>query len=280
MKSDRVIVIGAGVFGHMAAAALRSIGWEVVVYDSPQHRKNSGSVPSAGLMKPTWLMSEVVFGKGLTKHQIEDSLELVDRFYGTEEYTFHLPLKRTWNIVRMNMERLLAASYSEGTATKVAPGRAWITDGKQSWCEEGVIIVAAGYQSRFLVDGLQKMKGKRGVAFYLRSPQLTQDRIIPWAPYKIIKAIHLPGGEYWCGDSTSILQEHWSLFQEETSLNRVKSKLGLKTITSQRSLTGVRPDLPEGFRRLDKNLFLCTGANKNGCAMSGVYARLLMEALS
>lgn len=265
-----VVVVGGGVFGQTAAAALREAGHQVVVYDC--RKPDAGTPPSAGIMKPSWIP--------LSTKELDASFEMLNRFWGVKELTVETPyVQKLQKVFRLNMPAVWAAPVEDAEVTSVKPGEVTLAD--QTLITGVAVVVAAGVWCRDLLS-LPDMLGKKGVAFQADlGDKLSGHRLAPWAPYKQVLAIREDNGSYWLGDGTALKPENWKDEQNDICLQRIAKTLKVKKGPfAYKAMTGIRPLMKNGYQQLAPDLFLCTGAGKNGSAMAGSYAQKIVEALS
>lgn len=276
--SKPIYIVGGGVFGITVGAALLDAGHNVTIYDCS--KPESGSRASGGMMAPSWLSA-------FKRKEIDDSYELLDKFFGVDLFNFDvLPTKKQMKLYRLNMRKVFSyMPVHVGEVTEVHPGwlRVAAPDGKGlSVPVEGTIIVAAGVWSRHLTS-LPDMKIKKGVSFNGTSASWPGHQMKVWAPYKQAIVTTDDDGRWWAGDGSAIFEKNWKPTQEDVCWARLRTAfpaIDQPAGGTVRSVTGLRPFLNDGCRKLADDLWLCTGGGKNGSALAGIYAKKMVEALS
>jgi len=271
----RVGIVGGGVFGRVAAAALWEKGCKVTIFDD--QRKYSGTSASAFLMKPSWF-------SGMGKEAYEPALELLDRIYGLQKIHFRIGPVKTY-AYRVNKDSVMQRDYHPHMSiseevTSVSTGKVVLFN-QQVFNFDAVIVAAGIWSSRFFeIPGLI---GKTGVSFEWKS-RIKHSFIRPWAPYKQIVVFNVPDGDkVWGGDGSAILQKNWTEQREQECLERVSSAAGLNPDEAEYH-TGVRPFVSKSsapclLEKRGKNLYLLTGGGKNGTIAAGWAAHKLVKEL-
>lgn len=165
MKTD-VIVVGAGLFGSIAAKALAQAGNNVLAVDDA--RPGAGSLPAACLMKPSWFSS-------MGKDKFEPSLELLDRIYGVKDISFKVGLLRAtvhWCDPAQILGDEEVPVYREKVTALTRTSSGWEVslEGREAALEARSVVVAAGVWTSELVrsQALGGLVGRAGVAFRWR----------------------------------------------------------------------------------------------------------------
>lgn len=275
-----VVITGGGLFGSIAAAALRKDGHEVTVIDA--QKEGAGSKPAACLMKPSWFSS-------MGKEKFGPSLELLDSLYGVQDLSLRVgPLHSTVHWCDPAQILQPADLYDEVEAIQYNVGGPFILVMKSGlFIEAKTVIVAAGVWSGVLarVPGLV---GRAGVAFRWRDMQLTEGFVKPWAPYRQTVGFNISPNEVWVGDGSAIKPSNWNAEREAQSYARSASAIGREGYGDlaqgrARSLYGIRPYIPDAKPCLIKEnlpgLWVNTGGAKNGTIAAGYSASVLREAL-
>lgn len=293
-----VVVIGAGLFGNVIAAALRRLGGlNVVVVDDG--KAGRGSFPAACLMKPSWLGS-------MRREDQEAALELLEHLYGVQQLEFRLPLGKTTNVNWVEPKKILQPPDVKGLVSHV--GRADF--GWEVWVHGGVgrvekmyaqnVIAATGFWTDQLLhmaafNKLPPMaeppvvQGQAGVAFLFPNAQLERPFISPWAPYKQLVAFNRGDG-LWIGDGSAIKSENWTAERTQQSfrrcLNALVEKVDARVLVEVETLFGIRPYVagPQGkpsyLQEVYKDFWVATGGAKNGTAGAAWCANKLLEELA
>lgn len=282
MSQQRVIIVGAGLFGSIMGRWLERANFPVVYIDDL--RPGAGSPASAGLIKPSWLQGFGDAGKiGLTV--LDDLFGLgTIRFkvLGVPVDIHHVDPARVLVLVRGQDRNLL-----RGTVTKVG-------DGYVEWAHhefaptmrlDGTVVVSTGAWANELIANLPRMQRLMGTAFFYKG-QIDEPILDVWAPYKQVKVFSRPGNLIWAGDSTGLLPSSYTHTRKEESRRRVEKYLFNADIIPilSHEITGSRPYIPamrEGlFERVHQHTFVATGGGKMGTVLAGYHATRLLEELT
>lgn len=277
------LIIGAGLFGMIAAKALRSLGRSVTTVDA--HEPGAGSLPAACLMKPSWFSA-------MGREKYDPALQTLSQLYELKELDFKL---RTANgrfqvgsakVFWIDPKTILTGAdyHAKIVHLQFAPQgrwRAFLADG--SYYEADSVIIAAGVWSSQLypVPGLS---GKAGMAFTWNPqvPSSHENFIAPWAPFKQVVGFWR-GDHYWVGDGSAIREENWQAARTEVSLLRCAQYAGLPPKNVHSKLFGVRPYVgdakPSFLKEVCRGLWVNTGGAKNGTIAAGWAASELMRSL-
>lgn len=264
-----VIIVGGGLFGSIAAAALRDAGMDVALIDDGRPR--SGSRAAGCLMKPSWLTR-------MGRDNVDASFRLLDRLYGLRTISLKagpLSVNAEW----INPDSVLASDRLKSVVTKVEPGVVHLHSGASIRASKAV-VVASGVWTRDLIRGVSVV-GKAGVS--LRLPFMVapiDNRISVWAPYKQLVRFAVPDENfYWAGDGTAILSKNWNQDRERACVDRIQAFAG-----SGKVQVGIRPfaDTPDpaALEEVAPGLWSLTGGGKNGTAAAGWAAAKLLERLT
>lgn len=272
------IIVGGGLFGATIARALKKAGRSVLVFDDG--RPLSGSHPSGGLMKPSWL------SKGFGK-ELEPSLAMLASLYEIQEIEFTVqPTGLRTKVMRLPVDRVLSYSdleVSTHTVHEVLPGH--VVAGAGYPFDAPLIVVAAGFWCQKLLPSIS-VDGKMGISF--RYPgQLPAAFIRPWAPYKQIVAFNESISSVWAGDGSAIKPYNWTDERVARSLSRCSEAVDYTSDGSDaavESRTGIRP-LVKGanpclLEKLPGGIWCATGGGKSGAAAAGWAAMKIVEATS
>jgi glycine/D-amino acid oxidase-like deaminating enzyme len=268
-------IVGGGLFGQVIAKKLRKDGHHVLVFDSQE--PNSGSRPSGGHLKPSWLSF-------LDKRVMDKAFETLSELYGLETLSCKLSLTSV-SLYRVDVDSVI------NEPTTIPARVESVEDGliRYRLLEEagvlhefsGEVIVAAGVWCAQLLPSIcGDMKAKRGMSFTFGGVSgEVQNAIIPWAPYKqVVRTAHGPG-RVWIGDGTALLQRSWSAEVEARIRQRVFQHVNFP-YDSVEEKQGLRPFFSNGFQQLGPHLWLATGGGKSGMCLAAVYANKLSEILS
>lgn len=275
-----IIVVGAGVFGCVAARAFIEAGRDVMVFDD--RRPMNGSAPSGFLMKPSWINMMPTQDK-------KESFALLDRLYGVDNIELTLwPLKKKVTATHVERHRILndpKVPVTELRVGEVQNSGVVVEDpeGQPVSYSAKKVIVAAGVWCNELVN-VPGLYGKRGVSFVF--PGEIEAFIKPWAPYKqVVAHKHDIPGFFWAGDGTALRTENWTQEREEITADRVANAVKRNKSEATRQ-HGIRPFVPDVTNKVpcylhkhDENVWVLTGGGKNGLVASAWAANQLLKVL-
>ncbi len=254
-----LLVVGAGLFGSMAAAYARRRGVEAVVFDAGL--AGAASPAAAGLFRPAWA------GRRLAEHY-RRALPLLEQLYEV----------RTVTLTGADGRPEDFACVPPGAVLEPAPVRARVTAVGDGWLEadgrryDGWVYVAAGVWCEALSPGLG-VYGKSGAAFVFDGERPGQ--LAPLGPGRqAIAFVRDPGTTYF-SDGTAV--RDYTSEHDRQSLAHAAA-LGLAAPPLRR-LWGMRPYVPGGpfFHRVAGRTWLGTGGRKMGTILAASYARQLVE---
>ena len=264
-----VIIVGGGLFGSIAGAALRDAGMDVLIIDDGRPR--SGSRASGCLVKPSWLQK-------MGKDNVEQSFRLLDRLYGLRTVSLKagpLSISAEW----INPDTILGSERVAARVAKVAsfPGGNRVRLAPTLEAHDArTVIVACGAWTRELITGAPVV-GKVGVSLRLDGPP-EDNRIDAWAPYKQLVRFSADGF-HWAGDGTAIIDRNWTGDRRDQSVERITRFAGAGEVRE-----GVRPYAqtgdPAALEEVAPGLWSLTGGGKNGTAAAGWAASKLLERLT
>ncbi len=250
------LVVGAGLFGNIIAAALRARGASVTVIDDA--RPEAGSRPAACLMKPGWFSS-------LGKAVYMPALSLLEELYGVKTISFRMGITIQVPVKWCDPRSILKPPDVRGTVKTLRRGRkgyvAMLASGEK--VSASTAIVAAGIWTPLLFPRI-KVTGLAGVACLWPRNHIEQPVIQLWAPYRQLVAFNRGDG-LWVGDGSAIKRPNWSVQHTMDTIRRCEGLVGLKDPPQQ--LFGIRPYMsasPCYLEELEKDLWVATGGAKNG----------------
>lgn len=261
------IVIGGGLFGSVAADALRINGLNVLMIDD--RRPHSGSAAAACLMKPSWLTK-------LGKPVVESSLALLDGLYGVQTLQFSVPPTRGFvSVDWVDPRQVLDGREVVNATVQKIEGTTVITN--KGEYEGRLVVVAAGIWTPLLVEQLT-VAAKTGVAVrYLHGPQ-HKNVIKPWAPYKQMVKFS-EAGFSWAGDGTAIKGGNWTEERKKKSIDRIIEFAPMEGFAQ--TIVGNRPYMKLGTPAfagwVEPGVFAITGGAKNGTVAAAWSANQLLE---
>jgi len=255
----RLLIVGGGLFGSLAAAWARHRGLAAVVFDPG--RPGAASPAAAGLFRESWA------GKKFQEHY-RQALPLLEQLYELRTVSLRREDDSKETLLCVPPRVILEPHPVRETVTAVGDG--WLEAGGQR--HEGWVYIAAGVWCTTFCPELV-VTGKSGAAFLFPGEQ--EGRIQALAPSGQAIAFVRDPGSMWFGDGTA--EVSYTAAHEQRSLERAAS-LGLTTAPVQR-LWGTRPYTPGGpvFRRLGQRTWLATGGRKLGTLLGAALARRLVE---
>lgn len=265
-----VIVVGAGLFGSVTAMALRREGRKVLVIDDK--RPDSGSVPAACLMRPSWLSK-------LGKDVYNPALALLDRQYGLQDIKFQT-LVGPVNVHWIPPQQILRSPDRIAKVLRVTAGsRPWVVvkDGESIFAKK--VVVAAGIWSSLLAQIDGKFFGQAGMACLWPGEEIKKPFIQVWAPYKQVTAFNRGDG-LWAGDSNAIRWDNWTEKYATQTVHRCREAVNLGATPTR--LFGVRPyssESPCYLKEAGPNVWVATGGAKNGTVAAAWCAHQLVKRL-
>ena len=279
------IVIGAGLFGSIIAAELRSRDLNVLVIDDMW--PGSGSKPAACLMKPSWYA-------GLGEDVAKPALELLDRLYGVHQIKFKVSLTSA-NVFWVAPSDILPRTmpwYGSVGHVEAVPGGWQVTAAplgggtEDLVCSAPLLVVAAGIWTPQLAQVDGGLKAQAGMAFLWPNMQLDQPFIDPWAPYRQLVAFNRGDG-LWVGDGSAIKEENWNQARTDMVYERCAravGRLGFGDVENGRAvgIFGIRPYSamkPCYLKEEQPGLWVATGGAKNGTMAAGWCAHQISAAL-
>jgi glycine/D-amino acid oxidase-like deaminating enzyme len=263
-KSRPVIIVGAGLFGSIAAKVCAEHGFKVLLIDNK--KSEAGSKAAACLMKPSWLTM-------LDKESLTIANTLLRKYYSYKELTFQSS-KAMVQVGWVPPKEILCFSPIKETVLNVGDGT--VTTDKGIY--KGNVLVAAGVWSGGLVD-LPEIKALTGTALHFKGQ--TKPTISIWAPYKQSVKFNLTANKIWYGDGTSILRKNFSVEHIDKTRNRAKSK---DLYNPTKIIVGQRPSVAGHgggyFKRTHKHTWVSTGGAKNGTVLAALQAYLFVKEIT
>lgn len=277
----RVVVVGAGLFGSVIAAHLRTLGHEVTVV--ADQREGMGSTPAACLMKPSWASS-------MSSEDYDAAVNLLSALYGVKLLEFDTPPFRA----------IVTAHWVDPKTVLQEPDRlAKVLDWGEGWVELGNaatgirgemltaehVIFATGQWAGDFTTGLE-LTGKGGWSFLVEGELEGRGLIQPWAPYKQLVAFQIDPKNIWVGDGSALKAESMTFERAQASRERCLKALHnrLKPLGSRRvvELKGFRPYVkglkePACIRPVGPRQTVVTGGAKNGTLGAAWAARRIGE---
>jgi glycine/D-amino acid oxidase-like deaminating enzyme len=256
---SRLLVVGGGLFGSLAAAYARSKGIEATVFDPGL--SGAASPAAAGLFKESWA------GKKLGEHYRQAVL-MLDKLYGIRHVSLRHDDGTLETFLFVPPTAILEPNPIRQEVASVGDG--WLEAGGQRY--EGWVYVAAGIWCEQFLPGLG-VYGKAGAAYVFegeregRIRELTRSR-------QAIAFVREPGTTHFT-DGTA--EREYTGEHDRLTVERAAA-LGL-TGPPMKRYWGHRPYTPAGpvFRRIRARTWLATGGRKMGTIVGASFARRLVE---
>lgn len=269
-----VIVVGAGLFGSIAAAWVRKLGRAVTTVDAG--RPDAGSPAAGCVIAPSWLSS-------LSDPQRRIALDVLDELYGLRAISFRTHLSRTFAALRVNPTQILAAPDIRAEVLSVGDGVVLLRGGQTL---TGLVLVAAGIWSATLV-AMPAVRALYGASLWLPNQQMDPPQLRVFAPYRQALAFNIEDRLVWAGDGTAVLPKTW---QHEAGRrtdqlrDRIQRYFQLDTRHANVQVrAGARPYVDGHragyFARVHPRTWVSTGGAKNGVALAAWQAHCFAEAL-
>lgn len=270
------VVVGNGIFGATIAKALTSAGRGVVVIDDM--RPYRATLPSGGLMKPSWFSS-------LGKEVYDPSLELLDQVHGIEERQFTIPAGKRVKVLRVDSSRACRSHnhlvHDTVTDFDFSPGNSGghvLTRSGVRYVTPLIVVATGAWASQLLPCPVQV---KRGVSFQVEcEPGSVVARIRPWAPYKQLVWFESSPGSAWVGDGSALKPESWTEERYFKTVRRCVQPWARGVVENWGDRPYVKGAKPCLLEERHPGLWLATGGSKNGTIAAGWCAHVILEATS
>ncbi len=267
-KQRQVVIVGAGLFGCIAADICRHAGRKVVLLDS--NEEMSGSKPAACLMKPSWMT-------GLGKKVVTTGMSVLEELYGVREIEFVVNGLKRQDVFWVPPNKILRRS--DKIKDKVVEVRDGIVTTSSGTVYEGEVLVAAGVWTDLLVD-IEPQDRLVGAALLYSGK--TDPEIHIWAPYRQAVKFNRTPNQIWFGDGTAIKHKNFDYSERVgASINRAEKIFGLSkpksVIVGSRPYTRGRKGV---FEQVYEHTWVSTGGAKNGTILAAYQASLFLEAIS
>lgn len=257
--SNRLLIIGGGLFGSIAAAYARSFGMEVLVFDC---RKEGAASPAAAcLFKKEWA------GKKLL-HHFDIALPILDTLFGIQGLSLTHDDQSSEEFLFVPPSLILESNPIQKEVTNVGDG--WLEADGQRY--EGFVYIAAGIWCQQFHSELN-ITGKAGAAFAFPGERTGRIQAISYGRQAI--AFERDAGKTYFSDGTA--EVDFTEQHEQQTLQRAKA-IGLNTPPIERYF-GYRPYTPGGpvFLRLGQRTWLATGGRKMGTILGASLAKRFVD---
>ena len=254
-----LLIVGAGLFGSLAAAYARSKGIEVKVFD-PQ-LPGAASPAAAGLFKEAWAPQK-------WRGHYHQALPVLESLYGIRTVNLRHDDGTLESFHCVPPTTILESNPIRQTVSAIGDG--WLkADGVQ---HEGWVYVAAGIWCEPFVPGL-RIIGKAGAAFVYSGERAGRIRNLTYGR-QAVAFVRNAGCTHFSDGTAEVdyREEHDQLTLEHAR------QLGLTEAPIER-IWGRRPYTPGGplFQQLGQRTWLATGGRKMGTIMGAAFARRLIE---
>lgn len=277
MAKRNIIIVGAGLFGSIAATLCSRAGHNVTVVD--ERRMYAASLASGCVLAPSWLSS-------LSKEDVATAMGVLGELYPIHDVDFGTALGAKFKAKRVNVEDVLVEPDVRALATEVGDGFVRYTNAEgKSVKLQGVVLVAAGIWCKELVPDMPDVTGLYGCSLTVRG-QLQEPRISVYAPYRQAVGFNKDRKTIWFGDGSALIQKTWAaerLQRIQATKDRATKTMGITVTSGARVVEGARPVVAGHksgyFRQVSPKLFISTGGAKNGTVLAALQARKFLEAL-
>lgn len=272
----KVIIIGSGLFGSIAAALARSRGHDVTVISD---RRAFAASPASGcVLAPSWLGS-------LSKDQVATGMAVLQQLYPVHDLVLHGPLGTSFKAKRVDPDLVLRPPDIADTVLSV-DARGVVSASGPS-LKGDVVLIATGAWAGDLAPTppIRKLYGA-SVRFKAHLPHPT---IRVYAPYRQSVAYQLNKREVWFGDGTALIERTWEKESKDRvarTVARGEDQIGgdvgvAKPVFKRQVFIGARPYV-EGhkagyFRKVSPRVWVSTGGAKNGTVLAAVQAAQFIE---
>lgn len=277
MRKQNIIVVGAGLFGSIAATLCRAEGHEVTVIDAGLPW--AASKASGCVLAPSWLSS-------LSSAQIDTAMGVLRSLYTVHDLEFQTNLLKKFKAQRVHTPDVLVKPDVEGRVTGVGNGAVAVSiDGRPSGQLFGKVLVAAGIGSRALLPRMPPIRALWGASMLIPS-KMKEPRLHVYAPYRQAVAFEMAEGWTWFGDGTALIEKTWMHERQariQATVHRAGQLFKLRGLSTSQVRDGARPYV-EGYKagyfgKVDKNTWVSTGGAKLGTVLAALQAHQFLKEL-
>ena len=275
-RKHNVVIVGAGLFGCIAAALARAEGHRVTLIG--KSRPYEASPASGCVLAPSWL-------NALSKADVASALAVLGDLYRLHDLEFRTHLGVKFKAQRVHTPDVLVRPDLTANVTKVTNGKVWYNDSQGvhhiSLPKEGVVLVAAGIWTGELVD-IPPMRPLYGCSLRIKG-QAAEPRLSVYAPYRQAVMFNMTRNDVWFGDGTALIQKTWEAefasritSTKERAAHLLEAKPNSPEVVGAKVTVGARPYV-EGhkagfYAKLAPRLFVSTGGAKNGTVLAALHA--------
>jgi hypothetical protein len=272
-RKQNVIIIGAGLFGSIAAARCRLLGHNVTVV--ADQRPAMASLASGCVIAPSWLSS-------LSAPDIATAMGVLSAMYKVHDITFTTNvLGRPFKAQRVDLKSVLVQPDVIGKVISASAGVVKLEDGRTL---RGKTLVSTGYWAEELVSEMPKVRGLWGASVSFKTSGQTP-KLNVYAPYRQAVMFQSEKNRAWMGDGSALVTKTWdkeSIQRMSATVERGRAMLSDPRATAI-TTAGVRPYV-EGYKRgyfqqIDSSTWVSTGGAKNGTVLAALQAAYFTEAL-
>jgi glycine/D-amino acid oxidase-like deaminating enzyme len=271
----KVIIVGAGLFGSIAAQLAHRAGHKVTVVDAA--RPWAASKASGCVMAPSWVTS-------LDSEEIATAGKVLNSLFKVHPLAFKTHLGLTFNAHRVDPRDVIVATDVAGVVTSVDDGEVHVDSKGSNMTLRGKVLVAAGIESMNLIK-MPPIRALWGASVLFQKDKLEHPRLHVYAPYRQAVAFQIRPSIVWMGDGTALVTKTWErehARREQETVERGRRLFGLNG-GPVRVQVGARPYV-EGhkkgyFAQVSPSTWVATGGAKNGTLLAALYAQKFVEAL-
>jgi glycine/D-amino acid oxidase-like deaminating enzyme len=264
----KIVVVGAGLAGSIAATALRKSGHEVVVIDDNQPL--SGSKASSNLYIAAWL-------KKFVSSATSEGIKFLEEMYRDQiDHPFSSGIAVAAQIKHIAQRNILVEPDVVGTVVRITDSQVTLSNGTQ--IDHDKLLLCCGAFIDQLVKNPHRVSPLVGHALFMegRLPEGAAKITVP-TPYKHHKLYQFDNDTIYFANSTGLAKPSFELRHAELKqklISDAKKALGLREEDSLPRIKeyriGYRPvggepnsDFGE-LRMLSKNIWSINCGGKNG----------------
>lgn len=274
----KIIVVGAGLFGSIAARLAEHAGHKVTVVDCA--RPWAASKASGCVMAPSWATS-------LSGEELQASGRVLKTLFPIHPLSFKTHFGATFHANRVDLKDVLREPELKEEVLRVSDGEVFFK--YRQPLKADMVLVAAGVESFSLLNPEatrgEELRGMWGASVLFQRDTLEAPRLHVYAPYRQAVAYQLRKNIVWMGDGTSLIQKTWEKEGErrqQETVERGRKLFGLNG-GPVKVLVGARPSVvgrKNGlFKQVDKRTWVATGGAKNGTLLAALYAEQFVRSL-